>query len=379
MMYKQGNLSGPNQAPISAVIGSPIAGPGLSRTPPPPPPPPAQSYPTSSGKSSSGSRSSGLDILVLLLGVIAIIAVIGLIPLSVFIYRAYVPAVTAGTPPLPTLLPGQVRMPDVVGVEEATARATLDQLGLQMVVEGEEPHPTWPAFAIIRQSITPGAAIEAGSPISVVLSQGPSLIEVPDITGLTFTEAEQQLTALGMVVQKYEDWSVEPPGLVVGQDPPANSLIASRTLMTLFVSNGSRIPIRANLGGQISVEAYEIPRLQYKPGDSINLTFFWQALDPPTANYNVFIQLTTSQGGIVSEIDTIPQDGARPTNSWTPGDIIIDPYQLSVPSSTAPGTYQLRIGFYNNETNTRLPIIESGRGEQDNLGALILRAIDIVQ
>jgi hypothetical protein len=274
-------------------------------------------------------------------------------------------------------LPGQVRMPDVVGLEEEVARLALEDMGLELVVEGEEPHPTWPAFTIIRQSVPAGAGVDVGSSIGVVLSQGPPLVELPDVQGLNFEEAQQRLTGLDLVAQKYEDWSVETPGRVIRQDPPPGTLVANRTLITLIVSSGSRVPMDTNLGGQILLKAYEIPLLQYKAGEAVNLTFFWQAIAPPSEDYHVFIHLTTPQGGIVSQIDTPPQGGG-PSSSWSVGEMIIDQYQLPIPVTAVPGDYQIRIGFYNPNTKVPLPILEPGRGEPDNLGALILRSIQVV-
>jgi serine/threonine-protein kinase len=332
------------------------------------------SPPTSTGRKKSTSPF-GLDVIMLVLGLIAIVSVLGLVPLFVALYNIYGGAAA----PDPQLQPGQVRMPDVVGLEEGVARSALQNMGLDLEIEAEEPHPTWPAFTIIKQSIQPGAAVNAGSIIRVTLSQGPPLIEVPDVIGMRFEEAQQRLTLLDLVVQKYEDWSVEAPGQVVIQDPPPGSLVANRTLMTLVVSSGSRTPVGANLGGQILLNAYEIPRLQYRPGESITLTFFWQTLAPPTEDYNLFIHLTTPQGGIVSEIATQPQGGSPFTTNWQIGEVIVDPYQLPIPVTTVSGDYQIRIGFYDPDTRARLPIVEPGRAEPDNLGSLILRNIQIIQ
>lgn len=381
ILYKQGSLSASgDQSPISAVVGSPLQAAGYSLpTVPPPPPPPRHFVPAS--QAATQPKQGGFDFIMLALGVISIIAVIGLIPLFVAVYNAYVPDLVDqnGRTSPPPLGPDQVRMPDLVGQDETATRQALQELGLELVVAGEEPHPTWPAFAIIRQSIPPGEAVNRGSQVSVVLSQGPPMIELPNVAGISFEEAEQRLTSLDLAVQKYEDWSVETPGNVVTQDPPPGSLVASRTLVTLIVSSGSRIPIGANLGGQILLTAYEIPRLQYRPGETISQTFFWQAITPPTADYTLFIHLTTPQGGIVSQIDVAPQGDRRPTSRWNVGEIIVDPYQLLIPPTTIAGDYQIRIGFYNPTTNTRLPIVEPGRGQQDNLGALILRSIQVVQ
>jgi serine/threonine-protein kinase len=383
IMYKQGALSpgrSPAAEPASRRQGSGQAGRrggyGLSAPPPPPPPASADNF-ISAAQASRQPRRSRIDLIMLALGVLAIIAIVGLIPLVVLLYRAYT-ANAGNSLPLPTVGPGQIRMPDLVGLEESEARLALQDLGLELMIGGEEPHPTWPAFTVIHQSIVPGTGVEPGVVVQAVLSQGPPLIEVPAVVGLNFAEAEERLTRLDLVVRKFEAWSVARPGEVIEQDPPASSLVANRTLVTLIVSNGSRTPLEANLAGQIGVEAYEIPRLQFKPGESISLTFFWRALSPVAESYHLFIHLTTLQGGIVSQIDTAPQNGARPTDSWQVDEVIVDPYQLAVPASTAPGDYQIRIGFYNPNSKARLPIADPGRGEQDNLGALILRTIEIV-
>jgi len=324
-------------------------------------------------------KKGGIDMLLLLLGVVAIIAIAGLIPLAAAIYQTYVPAPGGNFPtPLPTLLPGQVRMPDIVGLDETQARSVLKEMGLKLVVEGEEPHSTWPAFTIIRQSIPAGAGVDNGGSVNAVISQGPPFIEVPAVTGLNFEEAQQRLTALDLVAQKYEDWSVETPGLVVSQDPPAGALVANRTLITLVVSSGSRVPMETNFDGKILLKAYELPRVQFKPGEIITLTFLWQAIIPPGDDYNFFVYLTTPQGGIVSQIDAPPQD-IGPTGAWPVGSVAPNHYQLPIPVTAAPGEYQIRVGFYKPDSKARLPILEPGRGEQDNLGALILRGIQVVQ
>ncbi len=372
IMYKQGNFvstTGQN-APISAVVGSPLQSGGQ-------PVPPAQPQPSSKPAkrvvapppSKKRSSSGGFDVIMLMLGLIAIVAVLGLVPLFVAVFSAYLPASQAEAS-------AQVSVPDLVGLEETAARSALASMGLELTVEGQEPHSTWPAFTVMRQSVPAGQVIERGSTIIVVLSQGPTLVDVPDFTGMLLADAEQLLTSLDLVVQKYEEWSAETPGTVINQDIPSGSVVENRTLITLVVSSGARTPVGADFGEQISLTAYELTRLQYKPGESIPLTFFWQAISSPANNYTMFIHLTTPQGGIVSQLDTSPQVG--PTSSWPVGEILIDPYQLSIPPSVNTGDYQLRVGFYDSLSNTRLPIANPGRAEQDNLGALVLRTIQVI-
>jgi len=357
ILYKQGGLTLTNQhAPISAVVGSPVQ-PGGKAAPPPRP------------VALKKSGGIGIDFVLLLLGLAAIVAVLGLVPLFVAVYDAYAHRSS-----------GAVQVPDVVGFEEARARTTLENVGLLMTVAGQAPHPTYPAFTIISQSVPAGSTVERGTTITVQLSQGPPLAEVPNLVGKQFDEAAQSLKKLDLVSQKYEDWSVEAPGLVVAQDPPPGSVVANRGLVTLVVSSGSRTPVGANFGGEILLSAYEIPRLQYKPGEAIKLVFFWQPLAVPAANYNVFIYLTTAQGGIVSKVEAQPQANSRLTSSWQIGQVVVDSYQLAIPATTPADNYQIRVGFYNPQTNnTRLPVLEPGRAQQDNLGALIIRTIQVIQ
>jgi serine/threonine-protein kinase len=376
MMFKQGGLGTP--APISSVVGSPVQNPVASPVSPPPPPP-RQYIPASQAAAARPKpKKTSPDWVMFILGVIAIIAIIGLIPLFAAVYAAYIQEPANNSNLLPTLAPGQVRMPDLVGLEENIAKSALKNMGLSLVVQAEEPHPQLPAFTIITQTIPAGQPINPGASVGVVVSQGPPLIELPNVVGQPYDAAAQQLEALDLVAQKYEDWSPELPGSVVSQDPPAGSLVANRTLITLIVSSGSRVPIGANLGGQILLNAYEIPRIQYRPGEPISLTFFWQAITPPTDDNNLFIHLTTPQGGIVAQLDTPPQGGIKPTSQWKVGELVVDPYQLIIPPTTAPGDYQIRIGFYDPDTRARLPVFEPGRTQQDNLGALILRSIQVI-
>jgi hypothetical protein len=105
-------------------------------------------------------------------------------------------------------------------------------------------------------------------------------------------------------------------------------------------------------------------------GEVINLTFFWNLISSQTADYTLYITLTTPHGGIVNEI-------SKPIADWHIEDLIVDAHDLSIPVTAAPGAYQIRVTFFNSN-GERLPILDIGRGQQDNIGSLILRSIEIV-
>ena len=92
-------------------------------------------------------------------------------------------------------------------------------------------------------------------------------------------------------------------------------------------------------------------------GDSeLHLKLQWQALREMRESYKIFLHLTNAAGQIVAQVDTLPQQGAAPTTSWLPGEIIEDQLTLTLPPNLPPGAYRLVVGWYNTETGQRLPV-----------------------
>ena len=97
------------------------------------------------------------------------------------------------------------------------------------------------------------------------------------------------------------------------------------------------------------------------PGDSIDLTLFWQALEKMKQNYTVFVHLQAADGALVAQQDNQPVAGFYPTSRWVTGEIVRDPYRLTVPQDAPPGPYRLLVGLYDAATGVRLPISAPGQ------------------
>ena len=321
------------------------------------------------------AQPAGVDWIAVTLGFFAVIAVMGLVPLWATAYRAYVRPIPATMPtPTATLAPGQARVPDVIGMEVKDARQMIESVGLRLEVTGQANHPTIPAFAIIEQSVQAGEPVTAGTTVGVVISQGPEMVEAPALVGKSLGEAQTQAQALSFIVEVHETWNEQPVGTVVEQDPPAGSLVQSRSLMQLTVSSGKRVPIGASLGGKVLLAAYELPRLGYRPGETLPITLTWQAMQPPGQGYTVFVHLARADGSPVAQHDGLPASGARPTDTWPPGDQITDAHQLNIPPDTPPGEYWLRVGMYGDAG--RLPVTDPGQGTADD-DSIVLRSIAV--
>jgi hypothetical protein len=81
---------------------------------------------------------------------------------------------------------------------------------------------------------------------------------------------------------------------------------------------------------------------------------WWRAEQDIPESYKVFVHLLDVHGVPRAQADVIPQNGARPTWSWLPGEIIADEIVLKIPAGLPAGTYHLTAGLYDEVSGTRL-------------------------
>jgi hypothetical protein len=111
---------------------------------------------------------------------------------------------------------------------------------------------------------------------------------------------------------------------------------------------------------QLKLIGYDLPIAQLAPGDSLKVTLYWQAEVEMDTDYTVFVQLLDSAGRVVAQVDLPPLAGAAPTTTWLPGEILTDPYTLTLPAGLPPGDYRLITGLYHAATGERLPLASGG-------------------
>jgi hypothetical protein len=97
-----------------------------------------------------------------------------------------------------------------------------------------------------------------------------------------------------------------------------------------------------------------LPTAPVQPGQTLTYRLHWQALAPILQNYTIFTHLLDAEGNLQAQQDNAPQQGRYPTSWWDPGEIVLDPYALGLPSDLVPGQYTLRVGLYEPETGKRL-------------------------
>jgi len=123
--------------------------------------------------------------------------------------------------------------------------------------------------------------------------------------------------------------------------------------------------IACQLGDSILLQGAAItPRVI--SGDILQVQLSWQATERLAQRYKVFLHLIDGEGQIVAQRDAEPVGFSRPTDTWEPGEAIVDRHGIVVRPGTPPGSYLLVVGMYLPETGQRLAI-DGANGEESLL------------
>lgn len=125
----------------------------------------------------------------------------------------------------------------VVGASQQQAESDLTNAGLKMAVGTPAYSDVFAAGAVMSQDPAPGTAGHRTDTVTVVISQGPEMVVVPDVSSavIPYSKAKAQLEALGLKVARH-DRAGGKLGYVIAQDiPPGTSVAKNTTTITLTV------------------------------------------------------------------------------------------------------------------------------------------------
>lgn len=131
-----------------------------------------------------------------------------------------------------------VEIPDLVGQTQAAATATLEQLGLVVLIT-QQTSADAPEGEVIAMRPNPGGEVPTGTTIELQISAGPNLVTVPDVQGADGGDATAQIEALGLLVSMVEDSSDSVTvGHVISQAPSGGVGVKAGSTVTLTISKG---------------------------------------------------------------------------------------------------------------------------------------------
>jgi len=138
-----------------------------------------------------------------------------------------------------------VEVPNVVNLQFDAAKTTLEAKGFR-VSRLDDQFSTQAPGTVLKQDPSGGRLADEGS--TVVLTVSSTEVTIPAVTGQQFDVAAPALQRLSLVPARSNVDSDQPPGTVLGVDPPSGTKVAKGSTVTLKVAAepGIEIPdIRA--------------------------------------------------------------------------------------------------------------------------------------
>lgn len=166
---------------------------------------------------------------------------------------------------------GEVQTPKVIGLSIDDAARVLREHQLTMNIGGRAFSNEFDVDHVISQDPEPGRKVKVNRTVTVTVSKGQELVEVPDLFGQTVREAEISLSqadlALGQQSSEYS--SDVAAGRIVSQNPPAGSRLAKKMSVDVAVSKGPApdlLPLPNFVGQAYDAVVGQLSQLGLAPG-----------------------------------------------------------------------------------------------------------------
>jgi len=135
---------------------------------------------------------------------------------------------------------GVTPTPELFGLSEEDAAALLTDQGLRVSWSEEDNRydERVPEGHVVLQKPGAGTLVKRGSSVVVILSRGPQLLEVPDVTGSALQAAQVTLTAAGLGLGRtFNVYTAEGAGgSVVAQSPTSAERVERAATVDLFLA-----------------------------------------------------------------------------------------------------------------------------------------------
>jgi len=149
-----------------------------------------------------------------------------------------------------------VTVPKVTGLPLEEAQQLLSDEGLESRVARRQPSADVPTLSVISQDPEDGRKVAEGATVALVISQGPEVVDVPPLTGLSRQEAEAKLAEAGLVAGEVtsEPSDTVPEGKLISQSP-ASGKIEKGEPVNFIISTGKRLVEVPSVSGLTEDEA----------------------------------------------------------------------------------------------------------------------------
>jgi serine/threonine-protein kinase len=187
-------------------------------------------------------------------------------------------------------------VPKVTGVATATAQADLRNVGLTLAPTRTMLDNNVAKGLVVKTVPANGSRIARGGQVTLIVSAGPHMIKMPQVTGLKLTDAQAAIKHAGLLPGKVKlvTSATIPAGIVISTTPNVGTSWPQPKPVTIVLSAGPPLP---NFVGQQKAVAE-----QWTSANGVKLNEVTTASDQPTG--------------------TVIKQSVRPGSAFTAGQVI---------------------------------------------------------
>ena len=201
---------------------------------------------------------------------------------------------------------GAIPAPDLVGLPLVEAASLLDESGLEMRrVEDEDRYDEQiAAGSVVQQDPRAGGFVKQSGRVEVVLSRGPQVVTVPDVTAQSVQAAQAELVAAGLTVG--ERIRLRWPGGASG------TVVHQRPLPAVGAGHGSAVDLLISIDDP--ARTYVMPDLVERRADPVRASLETMGFRFGSVKYESYEGV---EEGVILRHTPLPGHPLRPSDSIT--------------------------------------------------------------
>lgn len=153
-------------------------------------------------------------------------------------------------------------VPRVLDLGATEAKQKLESQGFRLRIEDQQPDLSAPKNAVVWQDPPPGVVVPPNTQVSIVVSEGPPDVPVPDVEDFPRVLAERVLAAAGFKVGGIDSLPASrEAGIVIQTRPGSAGARPAGTPITLVISSGPAevtVPTVVGFPQQVARERIEV-------------------------------------------------------------------------------------------------------------------------
>ncbi|MDJ0766023.1 MAG: carbohydrate-binding family 9-like protein [Myxococcota bacterium] len=135
--------------------------------------------------------------------------------------------------------------------------------------------------------------------------------------------------------------------------------------------------LNAKMGEYATILGYDIAKNEFAPGETIEVTWYWQCHRPLDSGWQLFTHLLEADGTLFTNRDDVGtiRNNLLPSQ-WKPGMIIKDVQPIETPEDWTSDTMEIRVGIWLG--NDRISVVSGPSDNENRVNGPVLKRREVI-